>query len=1054
MTCAACHAPIGDNIRFCPMCGTPVSAPGTTREARKNVAILFMDLVGSTALAESLDPEPLSQIMDRYFDAASAAIVAHGGEVEKFIGDAVMAVFGATVSHEDDALRAVRAALEAVGQVNELSAGLVTSHKVTLEVRCGVCSGEVIAITNPAGGFRVIGDPVNTAARLQTAAEPGQILVDAASASMIRTSVGIEPVPPLHLKGKAQPVPAWRVTSAELIAEPTGQQPAAPLIGREDELTELRSAFRRVTKRNQLCLVTLLGMPGIGKSRLVRDFVAAFGPAEVSVLTGKCSAYGRGITYQPLAEMLKASGWADQARRLEAAGGDAGRAARSLASVMGGSSPIGTAAAGGAAGIEEISWAVRYLVRQLGKKKPVIMIWEDLHWAESTLLDMIDDVVNWLTDVPVLLVCVSRMELLDARPSWAGGKPSVMTMEVGPLNPAESAQLVGEIAMLEEVNAHQAEALCERVAAECEGNPLFAELMLDVFAETAPGAKLPPTVTALLTARLDQLPHDERELLEVASAVGRDFSQGALAAIFAEEGTGGHSTVANPGEVLDRLVKRRIITRAGAGNFRFVQVLMRDMAYQLSAKTKRERWHLVLAAQLAELGGQLDLARHVEAARLLQHELRPGDSGLPEFAPQAAGIFIAEGTTALHRRDLPSAAALLERGRALLPADDERQLPLMLYISDCWLALSDPAQAVATVKAHADPAVTEFGLASRRRQIVCRIQLGIIERTLGLCDEEETAALADELDSELASLERFGAESENRARCRLHQLRAYLHQAAGASAKAEAQFRLALDRARSLQDGYETDRMLVAICELAQWTPTPVDASLKLCAEMSERFATNRVMLLPVLLTKARLEAVSGDLAAAKAALSAASEYTADLHLDLAEVVITAVSGLVDSLAGDHRGAEASYRRSQGLLLQIGRSGDSMAYEAYAAREIFEQGNLPGAQQAADRLAAGTAAMDLRTKVTVTALRARIAAARGRAAQALQLAGESTNLSDRTDDLCLQGDCYLDLAIVAAAAGQPVAAAEAGRNALDRYEAKGARLLAVRARRLIAGAGG
>jgi class 3 adenylate cyclase len=300
MTCAVCHAPIGDGIRFCPMCGTPVSAPGTPRESRKNVAILFMDLVGSTALAESLDPEPLSQIMDRYFAAASAAITAHGGAVEKFIGDAVMAVFGATVSHEDDALRAVRAALEAVAEVKELSAGLVTSHKVTLEVRCGVCSGEVIAITNPAGDFRVIGDPVNTAARLQTAAAPGHILIDASTASMIRTSIGIEPVPPLQLKGKAQPVPAWQVTGGDPEAEPSGL-PSAPLIGREDELVELKSAFRRVTKRSQLCLVTLLGMPGIGKSRLVRDFVATFGPADVSVLTGKCSAYGRGITYRPLA---------------------------------------------------------------------------------------------------------------------------------------------------------------------------------------------------------------------------------------------------------------------------------------------------------------------------------------------------------------------------------------------------------------------------------------------------------------------------------------------------------------------------------------------------------------------------------------------------------------------------------------------------------------------------------------------------------------------------------------------------------------------------------
>jgi class 3 adenylate cyclase len=1041
------------------MCGIPVSAPGAAREARearKNVAILFIDLVGSTALAESLDPEPLSQIMDRYFAAAAAAIAAHGGEVEKFIGDAVMAVFGATVSHEDDALRAVRAAMETVEEVRELSEGLLTTHKVTLEIRCGVCSGEVMAITQPAGDFRVLGDPANTAARLQTAAEPGQILVDTPTASMIRTSVGIEPVAPLQLKGKAQPVPAWRVTGGPPTAEQAGHQSSAPLIGREDELTELRSAFRRVIKRNQLCLVTLLGLPGIGKSRLVRDFVASFGPADVAVLAGKCSAYGRGITYQPLAEMLRTSGWGELARSMNAAGGDAARAAKSLASIMGGSALI----AAEPAGIEEISWAVRYLLGQLGKQKPVIMIWEDLHWAESTLLDTIDNVVNWLTDVPVLVLCVSRTELLDARPSWAGGKPSAMTLEVGPLTDAESVQLVAEIAMREEVNAHQAEALCERVAAECEGNPLFAELMLDVFAETAPLAestvrtKLPPTITALLTARLDQLPHEERELLEVASAIGRDFSLTALTGILAADHAAGRRAVASPLEVIDRLVMRRILARDGTGRFRFVQALMRDAAYQLSAKTKRERWHLVLAGQLAELGDHLDLARHVEDARQLQHELRPGDCGLPEFAPQAARILIAEGTTALRRRDLPSAAALLERGRALLACDDERQVPLMLYISDCWLELSDPAQAVPAVNVLADAAHADFGLAGRRQRLLCQIQRSIIEHRLGVRGGEETTALACEFAGELESLERFGGESEDRGWCRLHQLRAYVHKSAEASAKAEAEFRLALDRARSLRDSYETNRMLVAICELAQWTPTPVDASLKLCAEMSERFATNRVLLLPVLLTKARLEAVSGELTAAKAALSAASAYTADLHIDLAEVVITAVSGLVNSLAGDHRGAEASYRRSQALLLQMGRPADAIVYEAYAAREIFDQGNLPGAQQAADRLAAGAATMDLRTNVIVTALKARIAIARGRAAVALRLAEEGTKLSDQTDDLCLQGDCYADLAIVATAAGHRLTATQAATTALDRYQAKGASLLAAHARQLIAGAGG
>ncbi len=1023
------------------MCGTPVSAPAVPREARKNVAILFMDLVGSTALAESLDPEPLRQIMDRYFAAASASIAAHGGAVEKFIGDAVMSVFGATVSHEDDALRAVRAAMEAVAKVNELSAGLVATHKVTLEVRCGICSGEVIAITTP-GDFRVIGDPVNTAARLQTAAEPGEILVDTVSASMVRAHVGLDPIPPLHLKGKAQPVPAWRVTGRDLSADTAVDQPLTPLIGREDELDELEAAFRRVTKRNQLYLVTVLGAPGIGKSRLVRDFVRSLGPADVTVLTGKCSAYGRGITYQPLAEMLTASGWAEQAKRLESGGSEAQRAAKSLAQIM----TDGTSVISEAVGIEEISWAVRYLLGQLGSRKPVIMVWEDLHWAESTLLDMIDDVVNWLTDVPVLLLCVARMDLLDSRPSWGGGKSSAMALEVGPLSPAQSAKLVAEITTREEVYAHQAEALCERVTQECEGNPLFAELMLDVFAESAPGTRLPPTISALLTARLDQLPHDERELLEVASAIGRDFSPHVLRAMLAAD-TGADADLQ---DIIDRLVRRRIITRVDGG-YRFGQTLMRDTAYTLSPKSKRERWHLLLADQMAELisngstatlpDAQLALAYHVEAASLLQRELRPGDEDQPRLAPQAAKILLTEGTKALHRRDLPSAAALLERGRHLLSPADEQQIPLMLYISDCWFGMSDPDRAIAALTS-GPVAPTGDG----RADLIGRIQRCIIELRQGIASSAEITARADQLVSEA----RQQTPPDHRARGRLHQLNAYVHLANGRTAQAERELRHALEAAKLVCDDYETDWLLGALCELAQWAPTPVSVSLALCDELVERFATSRVLLVPVLFTKARLAAIGGDLDAARAALGAAREYISDLHLDVGEVVLAALTGLVDSLAGDHREAEAGYRRSHALLVQMGRVKDALVYGAYAARELFEQGDIGAADQAADRLITEAPALDLRTDVVRTALLARINAANGELDRAIELAVKATELSEKTDDLYLQGDCYADLAIVAAQASQSVAAADAATTGLDRYRAKGASMHTVRAQQLIA----
>ena len=1023
------------------MCGSPLNAPSATRESRKSVAILFMDLVGSTALAEMLDPESWRQIIDRYFDAASAAIAAHGGALEKFIGDAVMAVFGATVSHEDDALRAVRAAMEAVAKVSDLNVGLLASHKVKLEVRCGICSGEVIASIEPSGDFRVVGDAVNTAARLQTAAEPGQVLIDAASASMVRAVIGLDPVRPLELKGKAQPVPAWLVTGTELPADATPDSPATPLIGRDDELDRLRSAYQQVTNDNQVGMVTVLGTPGIGKSRLVRDFVESVSSDTVTVLTGRCSSYGRGVTYKPLADMLRGwpGGWANQVARMESGGYEARRAAGCLAGIVCDNAET----TADLAGIQEISWAVRYLLAQLGKDEPVIMVWEDLHRAESTLLAMIDDVVSWLTDVPVLLICVSRTDLRDARPGWGAGKATATVIEINPLSYEQCAELVAQIAMQEEVYAHQQDLICEQVARECEGNPLFAELMLDVVTETAPGTKLPPTISAVLTARLDQLPDDERQLLEIASVIGRDFSWAALRAMLAAHDVGNSRAQ----EIVTRLAGRRLISRVSADGFRFDQLLMRDTAYQLTPKSRREQLHLLLADRLALLADgdgtgcspddPVAFAYHVEKASQLRRELRPGDCELPELAATAAEILISEGMKALHRTDFPGAAALLERARGLMPPADERQTSLMLYISDCWYRLSDPERAIGALDLGSDDG-------SHPGQLTCAIARSTVELRHSLTGQDKVAATAVRYAAELRT-----RPADDRAWCRLHQLAGYLHIEAERFAKAEAEFRLALDRARAMRDSYEEDKMLGAICELAQWSPTTVTAGLRLCAEMSERFATNGAVLVPVLLTQARLAALGGDLKGARAALAAAQARMSDLHLDIADALVIGVSALVDSLAGEHKTAEARYRSCLGLLLEMGRPRDAAVYEALAARELFEQGKVHQTAAALGRLSSKTDLMDLGTKVIVDALGARVSAVSGRAAQVLDLAASTAKLSEQIDDLCLQGDCYADLAIVAAQAGHQVRAAQAAAVALGRYQAKGASRLAVRAQRLL-----
>jgi class 3 adenylate cyclase len=1041
MTCATCNAPLADDARFCSKCGTPTATPASQREARKNVTMFFVDLVGSTELSGMFDPEALRAIMDRYFAAAASCITAHGGAVEKYIGDAVVATFGAAISHEDDALRAVRAALETLAKVTELNVGLMASHRVRLEVRCGICSGEVVAITDASGNVRVFGDPGNVASRLQGKADPGQILIDQVTASLVKTSVKLEPAGSLELKGKAHPVPAWRVTGLKVNTDLLAGPPAVRLIGREDDLDDLRSAYRRVTKRNQLSLVTVLGSPGIGKSRLVSEFVADLLPTGIIVLTGQCSTYGKGITFKPLAEMLNGfgGGWSALAATLEGSGAEARRATDCLSGLV----LDNPDACAEPTGIEEIAWSVRYLLAQLGRTSPVVMIWENLQWAESTLLDVIDEVVNWLTDVPVMMICVSRPELLESRPGWGAGKSSTLTVEVDPLAPAQCSELLAELVSREEVTAHQQEAaICERVAAECDGNPLFAELLLDLLTEAAPGARVPPTISALLTARLDQLPADERRLLEIAAVIGRDFTVSALAAPLAAE----NFLPDRAQEILAQLVRKRILTRLPPGGFRFVQMQMCDNAYHLSPKSRRERLHLLLADRLARLisdhgldsSGQdeLALADHVEAARKLGRELLPGSTALPDLAPQAAAILIAEGMRALSRRDLPGAATLLHRGSDLIPDDDERQIALMIYISDCRASVHEPARAIEALRAdHRDP----------RFEVVARIQRAYVELRIGAAGPDEIAEIAGRIQGELAG----GGGAHDRAWCRLYQLQAYLDLRAERMAAAETKFRLALERARVMGDEYEEDRLLAGICEVVQWSPMDVDSGLRLCAETAHRFAANRAMLVLVLVTKARLTALNDDLDTARATLAEAATYSNDLHVDLYDAAMLGVTALVDSLAGDHRLAAVGYRRTWDLLIDLDQAPSALVYAAYAARELFEQGAVQRSELALRQLMDGPVELDPRTTVVTTSLQARLAASAGRLAEAVRLAQSAAELSEQADDLCLQGNSYLDLALVASQSAQPDLARRALGTAIGRYEIKGACGLIRRARNLL-----
>jgi class 3 adenylate cyclase/tetratricopeptide (TPR) repeat protein len=1047
MTCVSCGARIRAPDRYCANCGALLQEEGSaSREARKHVSILFLDIIGSTALTERLDPEPLRQVMDRYFTACAASILAHGGVVEKFIGDAILAAFGATIAHEDDAHRAVRAAAEALAALGDLNADLAAAYQVRLEARCGICSGEVVVAIAPGGDFRIVGDVVNTASRMQEAARPGEILIDAGTAAIVRSQVGIQPVPPLNLKGKAQAVPAWRVTKLEPAA-PGDRESAARLVGRTGELAELVESFRLAKQQQQVRMVTVFGTPGIGKSRLVREFVGGMHGHDALVLSGRCSPYGKGVTYKPLADMLGSypGGWAALVQVLSSSSSAGARAASILETITG-ASAVGAGGPGRGpstvAGVEEIAWAVRCLLQTLGKRQPVITIWEDLHWCEATLLDLIEEAAAWINGVPVLLLCIARTELLESRPSW-GRTPQAVSLELGPLTHAESAALVTELVMRGEVQAHgQNDDAQARITAQCEGNPLFAELIVDVFAETAPSVQIPPTIQALLGARLDRLPIDERRLLEMATVIGREFSHELLRAMADADGIGG--VVAD--ELTARLIRRRILERGGPGTLRFAQTLMRDIAYSFTAKARRERWHTFLARWLdmhraqatgvTSGGDSLALAYHVEAAFLLRKDLRPGNPALPALAATAAGILLAEGMNALNRKDLPAAVSLLERGRELLPAGDVQHTLVALRICDSALGLWDDRCALAALAA-AEAALP----GSRPNAVTCAIQSNIVALRLGLAPPQQVAA-----DARLIAAGLRSDPDEDLSWCRLHQLEAYLHLAEERAALADESFRLALERARAMGDAYEEERLLCAICELAQWVPTHLRAGLELCVEASRRFGANRALLVPVLVTQAHLTAIAGDIDGARELLAAARTYTGDLHLDLADAAVMEMSGIVESLAGAHDKAETHYRQSMSVLRTARQAPELSVVAVATARELFEQGQVAAAAAALDDPEVSGPAMNLRARIAATALRSRIASARGHHDDAVAAAREAGELSDTTDDLCLAGEAFFDLAIVLKAAGMAEAAMGAATRAMAQFDAKGAALLSGRIR--------
>ncbi|HET7130345.1 MAG TPA: adenylate/guanylate cyclase domain-containing protein [Gaiellaceae bacterium] len=613
MQCPQCGWESPEGLSFCGNCGAALAVAPEPREVRKVVTVVFCDLTGSTVLGDTTDPETVRATMRSYYDAMRTILERHGGTVEKFIGDAVMAVFGVPVAREDDALRAVRAAWEMRAAIPALG----------LAARIGVNTGEVVA---GEGDTLVTGDAVNVAARLEQAAEAGEVLVGVETRRLVRDAVRVEQVE-VTAKGKVEPVQAFRLLDLDLEAEAIARRFETPLVGRAGELEQLRQAFDRAIREQRCHLFTLLGAAGVGKSRLVAEFLAS---VDASVLEGRCLDYGEGITYWPVVSILKQIGSAgENALRLVVAGGTLPN---------------------------EVPWTVRSTLELVAAERPLIVVFDDVQWGEDTFLDLIDHIADLSRGAPILLLCIARPDLLEKRAGWGGGKLNATTILLEPLTADECSALIT-------VHGDVGDDVRARILIAADGNPLFVEEMVALVQESG-DVRIPSTVQALLQARIDQLAGDERAVVERGAVEGEVFHRGAVAELARPTEIDPHLV----GLVRKELIRPTSPTLAGEQAYRFRHLLIRDAAYDALPKATRAELHERFAGWLAEHAEnliELDevLGYHLEHAARYREELGDARDAL---AAQAGAHLAAAGRRAGERGDVPAALKLLGRALSLL----------------------------------------------------------------------------------------------------------------------------------------------------------------------------------------------------------------------------------------------------------------------------------------------------------------------------------------------------------------------------------------------------
>jgi class 3 adenylate cyclase/tetratricopeptide (TPR) repeat protein len=946
---------------------------------RKTITVLFCDVTGSTALGESIDPEALRGLLARYFERMRTIVERHGGTVEKFIGDAVMAVFGVPVAHEDDALRAVRAAVEMRAALPELD----------VQARIGVNTGEVVTGTEER---LATGDAVNVAARLEQASPPGEVLLGAPTLALVREAVEVEEFEPPALKGKSELVAAYRLLRVQEAPE---RRHEALFVGRERELALVREAWERARAERGCELLTVVGDAGVGKSRLAAEVLASL---EATVVRGRCLPYGEGITYWPVVEALKQLDLLPPEET----------AAIAIRSLLGETETATSA--------EEIAWAFRKTLEHAAAERPLVVVFDDIQWGEETFLDLIEHVALLSSGASILLLCIARPELTERRPAWP------VALRLGPLGDEDVDELIPQRVSGE---------LRRKIARAAGGNPLFIEEMLAIAGDAEGEVVVPPTLRALLAARLDQLETAERSVLERGAIEGEIFHRGAVQALAPEE------TQVTPR--LAALVRKELIRPdtpqlQGEDGFRFRHILIRDAAYDALPKATRADLHERFASWLEQHGTELVeldelLGYHLEQAWRYRAELGTPDGIL---AAAARRHMMASGHRASLRQDYAAAASMYERAAGLVPTA-ELDLALEAELGEALLWTGRGDDALRRADALAERAATA---GDRVGELCGRIQGGVFRIDL----EPEGAAekLSALVEQALPVFQAAGDDMAlyiaYSALARVAEMRAQMGAALEAHERASAHARRA---------GYPPPGDLGTRAAFRFFGPTPVSALLSWLDENEPRAGRDHFLRA----YRAGALAMLGRFDEARAILAEEREELAERSGGALLANITAFESVwVERWAGD-LGAAAEFG-AEGLRLheELGEQSLLSAAAGNLAQTLYALDRLDEADAWAERAAELGASYDAANEMHWRQVRAKVLARRGEHTEAERLAREALAIGEGTDILDGQADANVDLAEVFLLAGRTEEAAHALERALARYEQKGNVVMAERTR--------